>query len=180
MKMKYYLRGFGTGVLFATIIFMIGTAFHNNLASNQKKNVNSGGNIISDEESNKNNTDKNITEITTDSDKNRQSGQTTNDETTAQTVTSVSTEENTNNEDETTSKTSQNSADEDDTVMVVIKPGMVSNEVADMLEEYGVIESAYDFNTYMCDSGYESSLIVGIYELKKGASYKEIISAITR
>lgn len=180
MKMKYYLRGFGTGVLFATIIFMVGTAFHNNLASNQKKDINSSGNIVSDDENVKNDTDKNITEVTNASDMTLQSEQTTNNQTTAQQITTGTTEVNTGNEEETTSKTSQNSTDTEDIVKVVIKPGMVSNEVADMLEDYGIIENAYDFNTYMCDNGYESNLIVGIYELKKGASYKEIISAITR
>ena len=36
MKSKYYLRGFGTGVLFATIILMISLMVHDNMASNQK------------------------------------------------------------------------------------------------------------------------------------------------
>ena len=45
MKLKYYIRGFGSGVIFATIIIMIALAVSNNLASNQKKKTNTSGNI---------------------------------------------------------------------------------------------------------------------------------------
>ena len=61
MKFKYYLRGFGTGVLFATIICMIGMAIHNNLASNQKIHTSSSGNVIKTESKDNKATDENNT-----------------------------------------------------------------------------------------------------------------------
>lgn len=203
MKFKYYLRGFGTGVLFATIICMIGMAVHNNLASNQKTHTNSSGNVIKteskdnkDTEDNKATDDKNKGSETKDEQNKAETTQnitttqnetTTNIETTTQNETTtkldtpeVTTEEVTTGEDIPQATTDGNINESGDTVTLVIKSGMISNEVARLLEEYGVVESGYDFNMYMYNNGYESRLRVGTYEIRKGASYSEIVAAITR
>ena len=203
MKFKYYLRGFGTGVLFATIICMIGMAIHNNLASNQKIHTSSSGNVIKTEsKDNKNSkdnkaTDENNKGSETEDEQNKtettqnitttQNETTTNIETTAQNETTtkiespdVTTEGVASGENMPQDTTDGNMNDSGDTVTLVIESGMISNEVARLLEEYGVVESGYDFNMYMYNNGYESRLRVGTYEIRKGASYSEIVTAITR
>ena len=203
MKFKYYLRGFGTGVLFATIICMIGMAIHNNLASNQKIHTSSSGNVIKTEsKDNKNSkdnkaTDENNKGSETEDEQNKtettqnittmQNETTTNIETTAQNETTtkiespdVTTEGVASGENMPQDTADGNMNDSGDTVTLVIESGMISNEVARLLEEYGVVESGYDFNMYMYNNGYESRLRVGTYEIRKGASYSEIVTAITR
>lgn len=191
MKFKYYLRGFGTGVLFATIICMIGMAIHNNLASNQKIHTCSSGNVIKTESKDNKATDKNNKGSETKDEQNKtettQNETTTNIETTAQNETTtkiespdVTTEGVAGGENMPQDTTDGNMNDSGDTVTLVIESGMISNEVARLLEEYGVVESGYDFNMYMYNNGYESRLRVGTYEIRKGASYSEIVTAITR
>lgn len=203
MKFKYYLRGFGTGVLFATIICMIGMAIHNNLASNQKIHTSSSGNVIKTESKDNKNTkdnkatDENNKGSETEDEQNKtettqnitttQNETTTNIETTAQNETTtkiessdVTTEGVAGGENMPQDTTDGNMNDSGDTVTLVIESGMISNEVARLLEEYGVVESGYDFNMYMYNNGYESRLRVGTYEIRKGASYSEIVTAITR
>ena len=203
MKFKYYLRGFGTGVLFATIICMIGMAIHNNLASNQKIHTSSSGNVIKTESKDNKNTkdnkatDENNKGSETEDEQNKteitqnitttQNETTTNIETPAQNETTtkiespdVTTEGVAGGENMPQDTTDGNMNDSGDTVTLVIESGMISNEVARLLEEYGVVESGYDFNMYMYNNGYESRLRVGTYEIRKGASYSEIVTAITR
>lgn len=203
MKFKYYLRGFGTGVLFATIICMISMAIHNNLASNQKIHTSSSGNVIKTESKDNKNTkdnkatDENNKGSETEDEQNKtettqnitttQNETTTNIETTAQNETTtkiespdVTTEGVAGGENMPQDTADGNMNDSGDTVTLVIESGMISNEVARLLEEYGVVESGYDFNMYMYNNGYESRLRVGTYEIRKGASYSEIVTAITR
>lgn len=206
MKSKYYLRGFGTGVLFATIILMIAFMFHDNKASNQKHKVNSSGNAIynTTEESGGNPADKD----TSSSDKVSDTGQGNEAESTTEPQSIIETESTAEPEStapqESTAETESIAASENvttqnhssqesrqpeettspavegDVVMLTITSGMISNEAAALLEEYGVVESGYDFNMYLYHNGYESKLRVGTYEIRKGASYEEIAKIITR
>lgn len=57
---------------------------------------------------------------------------------------------------------------------VVVRGGMVSSEVAEDLERQGIIEDAYDFDQYMCDNGFAPQIQVGTFYVPKGATYLEI------
>ncbi len=65
------------------------------------------------------------------------------------------------------------------TINFTIEKGMTSNKVANLLEEVGLIDNATNFNSYIVSVGKASVIRVGEYSLTKDASYEEIIKAIT-
>lgn len=200
MRFKYYIRGFGTGVLFATVLLMVTLAIQNNMPSDKGKGTNTSGNLILE-----NKTDTSETEgkndITTTSDS------TVGDETTipenssdTQTISTVpeettvpedtSPQQTTASPEETTTLAavipeSTTSAAEPDSgaegvFSLSISSGMTSNKVADILAAQGLVDNAYEFNMYLHEHGYSSKLRVGSYQIKSGMSYEEIAQIITR
>ncbi len=65
------------------------------------------------------------------------------------------------------------------TITFTIKKGMSSGQVAKLLVEKGLIEDADDFNQYIVKKGKASIIRVGEYTVSADASYDEIVTAIT-
>jgi len=63
-------------------------------------------------------------------------------------------------------------------VSVTIEKGMWSEAVSRALKEAGLVKSADDFNEYLTDNGYSSLISVGTYKIEKGATYQEIAEKI--
>jgi hypothetical protein len=61
-----------------------------------------------------------------------------------------------------------------------IESGMSSGKVAELLEEKGLIDDADEFNTYIVKKGKASVIKIGTYTLPKGSTYGDIISEITK
>lgn len=64
-------------------------------------------------------------------------------------------------------------------VSFTIKSGMSSGQVAALLVDKGLIKDADDFNHYIEAAGKASIIRVGSYSVPQGASYDEIIRKIT-
>ncbi len=64
-------------------------------------------------------------------------------------------------------------------VTFTIKSGMSSGKVADMLVEKGLIKDSKEFNQFIVKEGKASVIRVGTYTLPKGVSYDEIVAKIT-
>ncbi len=60
-----------------------------------------------------------------------------------------------------------------------VEPGMSSGKVAAMLVEEGLIKDADEFNQFIVKEGKASIIRVGTYTLPKGASYEDIVMKIT-
>ena len=194
--MKQYLRGFGTGVIFATIILMIAFAIKNNVTTNKNKdnnyketsveNIASSGNApgetLGDTSALENTT--NILETT---DKTTYMSSKTTEQQTGET-TEQQTGETTEITEETTEPTKESTEvigtneianNQVEKVEFTVTKGMISNKAAKILEDLGVVENGYDFNMYLFNNGYESKLRVGTYEVYKGMSYEELAKIIT-
>ncbi|MBC7334098.1 MAG: endolytic transglycosylase MltG [Actinobacteria bacterium] len=65
-------------------------------------------------------------------------------------------------------------------VEVEIKEGMTLKEIAQLLEEKGVIDSSFFFRLYVQQEGKEKSLMPGTYILKAGSDYKTVLDEITK
>jgi hypothetical protein len=65
-------------------------------------------------------------------------------------------------------------------VNVSIKGGMVSEDIADLLKEKGLIKDTKAFMKRLGELGREDKLQVGDFEISKGLSYDAIIKVITR
>ena len=65
-------------------------------------------------------------------------------------------------------------------VTFVINKGMYSEELAVMLQNYGIIEDAHKFNQYLCNNNnYAKKLKPGTYTVKQGADYATIASKVS-
>lgn len=77
----------------------------------------------------------------------------------------------------------QNSSREDaqeEYVTLVIERGESSVSVSRSLAELGLVESAKDYDRYLCSNGYDKSIKVGTHKIKVGSTDKEIAEIISR
>lgn len=77
--------------------------------------------------------------------------------------------------------TPEESSDSDmETIKFVIKSGTGSRAVCNQLAEAGLIENAAAFDQYLIDSGYSKRISAGTFEIPVGASEEEIAKIISR
>ncbi|MCM1156915.1 MAG: hypothetical protein NC300_01275 [Bacteroidales bacterium] len=186
MKFKYFLRGLGIGLIFASVIFL--TAYQSNIPSitdeeivrrakelGMEEKEDSVAGLISDKtENDKRNTGKSKKE------EGSTSAAENPDSTGENTAVEQSTEEQTDNADTTEQKeTAEDERKPDDTVSLTIDGGSSSYPVCQKLKELGMIENADEFDAYLIENGYAARIRVGTHTLKKGMSFREIAEAIS-
>lgn len=208
MKFRYFLRGFGIGIVFATIICMV--AFQSEDSRNisdkevierakelgmveQEESIEdvfaSKGENGTGKDSNKA-TEEVSTELNETADEKRDSSkeeltkENTTEEQTAKKPTEKKTTENTT--EKTTEKVTEKATTEktteapkNQTVTITIKGGMSSYPICQKLEELGVIENASDFDNYLIQNGYANRISVGTHTLRIGMTYEQIAIAIS-
>ena len=191
MKFKYYLRGCGLGILVASIVLMV--SFHSQNKTMDDTAVMERASelglimpeteIVSTEadsqlpESGTQSTDtdfssnKNQKQNTKDS-QNKTDGSSQKDEKDTQ-MTSDDKTGSGNNKD-TESKKKEDKKEESEEITVEIKKGEVCRQLAEELEQIGLVEDAETFRKYMQQLGYDDRIKVGTYTLKRGMTEKEI------
>lgn len=84
-------------------------------------------------------------------------------------------------EPETASEAATETTQESGTdISVTVSAGSGSRTVCNRLEEAGVITDAAEFDKYLCDQGYSKRICVGTFEIPADASWEEIAKIITR
>lgn len=191
MKFKYYLRGCGLGILVASIVLMV--SFHSQNKTMDDTAVMERASelgmimpeteIVSTEadsqlpESGTQSTDtdfssnKNQKQNTKDS-QNKTDGSSQKEEKDTQMASDDKTESG-NNKD-TESKKKEDKKEESEEITVEIKKGEVCRQLAEELEQIGLVEDAETFRKYMQQIGYDDRIKVGTYTLKRGMTEKEI------
>lgn len=71
-------------------------------------------------------------------------------------------------------------AEEKDVVSVTVVSGDTSWTVSKRMEEAGLIESAKDFDTHLCRYGYDKKISVGTYKIPVNASHEEMAKILTK
>lgn len=190
MKLKYYLRGVGTGILFATIILFISYSYK--LSDGQiKKRAAQLGMVMQTEEQgssavvDKNNNDKETTSKLEEnsSDNEQVSGEPTTEEpsteeptteepTTDKTENQSSSEESTSQKNPTDETTSADNTEITCVIKVTNQTG--SHHVAILLKRAGIIENADEFNNYLIKNGYAYKIQNGTFTFTKGMTYEEM------
>lgn len=89
-------------------------------------------------------------------------------------------EEGDDSQDLTKPETEESSNEDAGLAVIKVVSGMVSSEVAEDLENQGVIEDAYDFDAYMCENGFAPLIQAGTFYVPKDASYLEIARILMR
>lgn len=195
MKLKYYLRGLGVGILFSTIILSI--AFK---ASSKEKadkvNSNTESNTSGTEAANGDDGIKDledllvpsaapsITPAVTPTEKDISDKETTDTSSEAPSVSPTETpleeetEESNPVEADQTDDLKEQNEESKDYIIVRIEEGMTSEEVASILYNYGIIEDKNDFNTYMKKNNYSRIINIGDFKIAKNATYEQITDLI--
>lgn len=167
MRLKYYLRGIGIGVIFATLLLSISFYF--------------GGSDFSSKEM----TDEEIIEKATelgmvmpeDSEEDEATDETTSEEETEATS-DATTEEETATEEETVPEYEPVVESSETTVKYVpftVNSGESSDTVAANLYKAGLVDSASEFNDYMNTLGVDNRIQSGTFYVKADSTYDDII-----
>ena len=155
MKLKYYLRGLGIGIIVTTILLMIAFALHKPTMSDadiiaRAKQL--GMVMPEDEEPLQDTETTESTEVTA------------VPETDTEVATEVSSEANEEN------NTAVNAAP----YTLVVNRGDVCRIVCENLQANGVVDDAEAFRKFLGQKGFASSISVGSYSIPYGLDYEEI------
>ena len=186
MKLKYYLRGLGIGMIVTALILGISFSHRQGqetqiLTDDQiRERAEQLGMVDSSEltlaalqnsvqQQAQENTEK--TEASPEPET-EETTTTSEPETTAAPENTVEPEATPQPETIAASETSQ-------TVTVTVKKGASSGSVSNRLQEAGLVEDAKTFDNYLCNNGYSRSINPGTYEIVPGTSEEEIAKIIT-
>ena len=160
MKLKYYLRGAGIGIVATTLVFSIANA-----VSSANKRLVTGTEQTSTESS-----------ILAYTQKDTQA--TTQEETTIGQETTAATEA---SEPETQGQPQTRAALylPGDEVQIEIGSGYTATQVADMFLSAGIISDRDGFIGYMAASGNSTKMIAGTHIVKKNDSFENLANVIT-
>lgn len=188
MKLKYYLRGLGIGVMLTAIIMMIAYSGQNTELSETEiiKRAEALGMVMKEDPlfSNSEKDKQTETEEQAQTETETQNQQVTETEmeseienlveteTESETQAEIETESET--EPEMESESEQVSEPEGEIYHLSIPPGSVPRLICNELEEKGVIESSLALRDYLVEVGYATSIIVGEYDIPYGATNDQV------
>ena len=178
MKLGYFMRGFGVGVIITVVILSIAFNFSNSYKPSDEEIIEEAKKLGLVEESNSRVSidellEKEKSEATKESELESESSETEE----LETETETETDEAETEEPVTESETSQNT---DGYARITIKSGMNSEDVAKALAKNNIIVDADDFNRYLVRNKHSTNIRVGSFDVYEGSSYDEIAGVITR
>lgn len=170
MKLKYYLRGLGIGMIVTTIILAISFSRREVEISDEQIMVRAAalGMVMPNEQETDTALPENETEIEIE----------TETETEADNVSAIETE--TGTETETETQVSENTMAETggETYRLVISKGDVCRIVCEKLQENGVIDDAEALRKHLFELGYANSISTGEYDVPYGLTMEEVAQII--
>ena len=191
MRLKYYLRGLGLGIIFTCLMFMLfsnkkadntdqmdinqqletTTETLSNQTSGDDKNDTANDEAVSGSADVQNNTDA-------EDDVNAQNN--ADAQNTADNQTGASDTTDTSNQTDDSNITGETGADDvqDEYVTLVIEKGDIARDVAESLYEDGIIDDAESFRKYLGETGVSRTLHAGEYNIKVGSTYEEIVELL--
>ena len=186
MKLKYYLRGLGIGVIVTTIILAI--ALERKPEALTDAQIKERAAELGMVEENLIKEDDNVTasgealapstQGAVDVAENDEPTTSSTSSTTKSTTTTTKKTTTTTKKTTATTKAPQTPVREEteDGTYITIEIGATdwSNHVASKLAAAGLVESAADFDQYLIQNGYESIIASGTHKFKVGASYAEL------
>ena len=169
MRLKYYLRGLGIGILVTTIILTIAGHNRNKISDEEIKiRAEKLGMVMNEEQPlfPEKNTDPATAEETT-----TEVLPETNTEATTEVPTEPETEATTEAPTEPETEAPQ---PQYVTATITITRGMYSEAVSQAMQNAGLIDNWVDFNNYLSANGYSERLQTGSYTMNSEMSYQEM------
>ncbi len=201
MRLKYYLRGVGIGIVITTIIFMISISLHKNETEPQNAAVeNDKSTTVSEAEKNAQKEDVTGTETeetetdeadladtqgtdkadTKQPDTNQSDGSKTDaDNSDKKKPSDNATKDNTPSGQQPSDKETQPKDNKTEKVRFEIKGGEFSDTVCQKLKAAGLIDDAKAFNDFLVQKDYDNGILPGVYDIPKDATYEEIAALLT-
>lgn len=197
MKLKYYFRGLGTGILFATIVLFISYSYRMSDSQIKKKAEELGmvyaGNV--DESTGMFGDKTTEDEITTDrlsSDETSSSEEATTTPTETETESKTeevtteppttevpTTETPTTTEPPTTETPTTSSSINTTKCEIKVGDSTSSYDVAYALHAAGLIDNIDEFDNYLCNNGYATKIQNGTYTITSDMTFEDIAKLIT-
>lgn len=191
MRLKYYLRGLGLGIIFTCLMFML---FLNKKADNtDQMDVNQQLETTTETLSSQTSgDDKNDTandeavsggaDVQNDANVSdnleAQNGQDTQNNPQAQdNAEAQNSADNQTDDSNITGETGTNDV-QDEYVTLVIEKGDIARDVAESLYEEGIIDDVESFRKYLGETGVSRTLHAGEYNIKVGSTYEEIVELL--
>ena len=177
MRLKYYLRGLGFGIIFAVVIMMIG--IHNHDTSLSDSQIIERAAALGMVPSTENNTEALHTEALD----NEETG-TENTENTESTENQEEINDSEDLQNNTEPASTENSLAEDTstitTFTITVSNGDTCRMVAERLKAAGLIDDAENFRIYMGQKGVDHHIKNGDHVIPLGSSYDDIINLLTQ
>ena len=163
MKLKYYLRGLGIGILVTAAILTIVYHTKGSMSDSQimKRAAQLGMVMASTEDD-------------------TLFAQTTQVDTTIGETGTISVEETTTVVETTEAVTEASTEKAVAEAVLTISPGMYSESVSAELVRLGIITNQKEFNSYLVNNGYAECIQTGDFKIKADMSYDEIARIITK
>ena len=191
MKLKYYLRGIGIGMIVTTIILMIAFAVHKEqpltdeeirtrateLGMVMPDDLPSSDKLADTEPSERSNDEEKTP------DKSQAGFQSTQDQAAEDPEPDADGEKGVNEKSDSAvsdnEKEDQTKTEVIEQAEITIVGGEYSDDVCKKLKKAGIIEDADDFNKYLAEGGYDNLIQPGNYVIPLDADYDTIIKLIT-
>lgn len=190
MKLKYYLRGLGIGILVTTVILSLAGVGRKNMTDEEVvKRAKELGMVESTLLSDLPDQTKTDEVRPTEPEISLQPETSEPEESASTPETPVAPEETPMAPEETPVAPEETPVSPEDgnpdipageTVTLVIGRGESSTTVSKNLKKAGIVEDAAAFDRFLCNNGYDKKIITGTYEIPYGASEEEIAKIITR
>lgn len=203
MKVKYFIRGLGVGILATTIVLSISNGHHTKNMSDEEIIAHAKQlGMMTKEELEDKKLDDNLSQIKDALDSpspspttvvtelpetNKPSKEPTKKATTPEPTQKPDSDNSNKKENDSESKKNKDGKTEnkkDDawsrTIHVKIESGMVSQTVAKYLYQKGIVGSASDFSKYLADTENAQKIQAGEYDIPLDATYAEIVDIITK
>ena len=195
MKLKYYLRGLGIGILVTTVILSLAGVGRKNMTDEEvvkrAKELGMAESTLLSDLPDQTKTDEvrpTEPEISLQPETSEPEAGPEPEEPASTPETPAAPEETTTTQEtpaapeETPVSTEDGNPDTPpgETVTLVIGRGESSTTVSKNLKKAGIVEDAAAFDRFLCNNGYDKKIITGTYEIPYGASEEEIAKIITR
>ena len=190
MKLKYYLRGLGMGIIFATLVLKVSSVIHNNNLSEEKiiKEAKKLGMVMPDETENTQGGlwVKNDVAETTESEtiETEITSELETDSVSIENTESASSVEDTQAQENTTKDEKKDEGrpvtGENGQIYIIINvyPGDTARMVAERLYINELVDDAEAFRKYLGQTGQAGQLSVGEFMIPVDATYEEIFNVL--
>lgn len=194
MKLKYYLRGLGIGIIVTTIVLTVSNTTGGKSISDEEviKRAEELGMVMEEDASGSRlkdqmqdtqeettATEADTQEETTAAESDTQEAgqnaddtQVTDENADGQTTDGQSADAQT--QEETPVQSEEAGAETAQSYMLVVNAGAVCRQICDELQDNGVIDNSEELRKYLGDNGYAKQISPGNYEIPYGASFEEI------